>query len=52
MKIFNPTTSSSTITSAAGQRQPMAVAERHYVNGNPLKGPWPEGMSTIVLGKG
>ncbi len=30
----------------------MAVAERHYVNGNPLKGPWPEGMLTIVLGKG
>ncbi len=40
-------------TSGAGSsREPLPVAERHHVNGNPLKGPWPEGLLTIVLGRG
>jgi peptide-methionine (S)-S-oxide reductase len=32
--------------------QQMAVPERHFVNGNPLVGPWPEGFETAVFGLG
>jgi len=32
--------------------QTMPVPETHFVNGNPLKGPWPEGMRSIVVGMG
>jgi peptide-methionine (S)-S-oxide reductase len=32
--------------------QTMPVPESHFVNGHPLTGPWPEGMSTIVGGMG
>ncbi len=28
------------------------TAERHFVNGHPLKGPYPEGTETVVLGLG
>ncbi|MGZ7036178.1 MAG: peptide-methionine (S)-S-oxide reductase, partial [Ilumatobacteraceae bacterium] len=30
----------------------MPVPERHFVNGNPLVGPWPEGFETAVFGLG
>jgi peptide-methionine (S)-S-oxide reductase len=32
--------------------QTMPVPEAHFVNGNPLTGPWPEGMRTAVFGMG
>ncbi|MGA9279329.1 peptide-methionine (S)-S-oxide reductase MsrA [Ilumatobacter sp.] len=32
--------------------QSMPVPEAHYVNGNPLVGPWPEGMEVAVVGMG
>jgi len=32
--------------------QQMPVAERHFVNGNPLAGPWPEGFETAVFALG
>jgi len=32
--------------------QHMPVPERHFVNGNPLVGPWPEGFETAVFGMG
>ena len=32
--------------------QQMPVPERHFVNGNPLVGPWPEGFETAVFGLG
>ena len=35
-----------------GRPNPIPTAERHFVNGNPLKGPYPEGSETIVLGLG
>ncbi|WP_336487647.1 peptide-methionine (S)-S-oxide reductase MsrA [Methylobacterium nigriterrae] len=35
-----------------GRPNPIPTAERHFVNGNPLKGPYPEGTRTIVLGLG
>ncbi len=35
-----------------GRPNPIPTAETHFVNGNPLKGPYPEGTETIVLGLG
>ncbi len=32
--------------------QTMPVPEAHFVNGNPLVGPWPEGMRTAVFAMG
>jgi peptide-methionine (S)-S-oxide reductase len=35
-----------------GRPQPIPTAERHFVNGRPLKGPYPEGCEGVVLGLG
>lgn len=35
-----------------GREEPMAVPERHYVNGNPLVPPFPEGMQLAMFGLG
>ena len=35
-----------------GRDTPIATAERHYVNGRPLKGPAPPGRETAVFGMG
>jgi len=35
-----------------GRSQSMPVAARHVVNGNPMQGPWPEGMVEVVFGMG
>ncbi|SON53607.1 Peptide methionine sulfoxide reductase MsrA [Hartmannibacter diazotrophicus] len=35
-----------------GRAQPIPTAATHFVNGNPLKGPYPDGIETIVLGLG
>jgi len=35
-----------------GRSEPMPVPTRHYVNGNPLKPPFPEGMQQVVFGMG
>lgn len=35
-----------------GRDTPQAVPETHYVNGNPMQGPWPEGMDTLIVGMG
>ena len=35
-----------------GRAQAMPVPEKHYVNGNPLKPPFPEGMEKAVFGMG
>jgi peptide-methionine (S)-S-oxide reductase len=32
--------------------QTMPVPDKHFVNGNPLVGPWPEGFETAVFGLG
>jgi len=42
---------------AAGQALPgraraIATAERHFINRNPLKGPYPEGLDTAIFGLG
>ncbi|MBE9115683.1 peptide-methionine (S)-S-oxide reductase MsrA [Lusitaniella coriacea LEGE 07157] len=35
-----------------GRAQSMPVPEKHYVNGNPLKPPFPEGMKQAIFGMG
>jgi peptide-methionine (S)-S-oxide reductase len=35
-----------------GRETPIPTAERHFVNGRPLQGPYPEGMDKAVFGLG
>ncbi len=35
-----------------GRDEPMPVLDKHYVNGNPLKPPFPEAMETAMFGLG
>ena len=35
-----------------GRREPIPTADRHYVNGNPLKPPFPAGIETAIFGLG
>ncbi len=35
-----------------GRDTPMPVPERHFVNGHPLRPPWPEGMEEVLFGMG
>ncbi len=35
-----------------GRSQPIPTAATHFVNGNPLKGPYPKGAEQIIFGMG
>jgi peptide-methionine (S)-S-oxide reductase len=35
-----------------GRAEPIATAERHHVNGNPLRGPYPPGHGTAIFALG
>jgi peptide-methionine (S)-S-oxide reductase len=35
-----------------GRSKPIPTADRHFVNGRPLKGPYPEGLETIIFALG
>jgi peptide-methionine (S)-S-oxide reductase len=35
-----------------GRDTPLPVPEKHFVNGNPLKPPFPEGMQQAIFGMG
>ena len=35
-----------------GRSRPIPTAERHFVNGRPLQGPYPEGMERAIFGLG
>ncbi len=39
-------------TALPGRPDPIPTADVHYVNGRPLKGPYPEGAETVYLGLG
>src|SRR5450631_3391978 len=39
-------------TALKGRAEPIATAPKHFVNGRPLKGPWPEGLETALFGMG
>ncbi len=35
-----------------GRAQPIPTASRHFINGHPLKGPYPEGLEVAMFGLG
>jgi peptide-methionine (S)-S-oxide reductase len=35
-----------------GRSEPLAVPDRHFVNGAPLRGPWPDGTKTAIFAFG
>jgi peptide-methionine (S)-S-oxide reductase len=35
-----------------GRREQIATADRHFINGQPLKGPWPDGSEQAMFGMG
>ncbi len=35
-----------------GRAEPIPTAETHFINGHPLKGPYPEGMAMAMVGMG
>lgn len=35
-----------------GRAQPIPTATHHFVNGRPLKGPYPDGMQSVLFGMG
>src|SRR5919198_4245513 len=39
-------------TALPGRPGPIATATHHFVNGRPLKGPYPEGFETAMFGMG
>lgn len=39
-------------TALPGRAEPLPTDERHFVSGNPLKGPYPEGFETAMFGMG
>ncbi|WAL59451.1 peptide-methionine (S)-S-oxide reductase MsrA [Thermocoleostomius sinensis] len=39
-------------TALPGRSEPMPVTDRHFVNGNPLKPPFPQGMELALFGLG
>ncbi|HEY8576820.1 MAG TPA: peptide-methionine (S)-S-oxide reductase MsrA [Devosia sp.] len=47
-----PTTIPTAEQALPGRATPMSVASEHFVNGQSLKGPYPEGSETIYLGLG
>jgi peptide-methionine (S)-S-oxide reductase len=38
--------------SLPGRAEPVPTAAKHFVNGHPLKGPYPQGLRTAVFGMG
>ena len=39
-------------TALPGRAHPIPTAQTHFINGRPLKGPYPEGMETAVFAMG
>ena len=39
-------------TALPGRAHPIPTAETHFINGRPLKGPYPEGLETAVFAMG
>ena len=54
MFLFNPkkTRMPGADEALPGRDDAIATASRHYVNGNPLKGPYPDGYETAMFGLG
>jgi len=53
MSLFEKkTTLPTTDTALPGRSEEMTVPERHFVNNNPLKPPFPEGLEQAIFGMG
>ncbi len=39
-------------TALPGRPHPLPTAETHFINGNPLKGPYPDGLETVYFAMG
>ncbi|MEO1421835.1 MAG: peptide-methionine (S)-S-oxide reductase MsrA, partial [Pseudomonadota bacterium] len=39
-------------TALPGRADPIPTAETHFINGRPLKGPYPEGLQMAMFGMG
>lgn len=51
--MFSKKTTMPTASSALpGREQPLPTAEVHFVNGRPLKGPYPDGFEIVYFGMG
>ena len=50
--LFKPTTVPSAADALPDRAEEMRVPEAHRVNGNPLKGPFPEGLETLYVAMG
>ncbi|MXU65305.1 peptide-methionine (S)-S-oxide reductase MsrA [Oceanomicrobium pacificus] len=49
---FRPATLPSAEQALPGRPDPIPTAETHFVNGRPLKGPFPEGLEVALFGMG
>ena len=47
-----PAAMPSTETALPGRETPIKTAKTHHVNGNPLKGPYPDGLEIAMFGLG
>lgn len=53
LDMFNKKSQMPTIDDALpGRSEPLATASHHFVNGNPLKGPYPEGYASALFAMG
>ncbi len=52
MRFGKPSTIPSPADALPGRSETMPVPATHFVNGNPLVGPWPSGFQTAVFGLG
>lgn len=53
MFLFRKSTTLPTAADALpGRPDPIPTAERHFVNGHPIKPPFPEGVETVIFGLG
>lgn len=39
-------------TAVTERREPLPVAEQHFVNGNPIAGPFPDHLESAIFGMG
>jgi len=50
--LFKPSTVPIADHALRGRAEAIPTAETHVINGNPLKGPYPEGIETVIFGLG
>jgi len=51
-QLFKPSSVPTATKALEGRDAPLQTADAHFVNGNPLKGPYPDGIEVIYFGMG